>query len=81
MNYEHPNLTKVITMAKTIEARATEQRKIDIEKACDVYKNELTQIIDLLNKFGENYGIDKLGELLSFDGCVKDFKEELEKEI
>lgn len=60
-------------------AGATEQRQIDIEKAVKVYTNELQQTIDLLNKVGEMYDIDKLGEILSFEGCVKDFRKAMEE--
>lgn len=60
---------------------AKEQRQIDIEKAVKVYTNELRQTIDLLNKVGEMYDIDKLGEILSFEGCVKDFRKAMEEQV
>ena len=48
-----------------------------IEKACNVYANELKQIVDLLNK----HGIYDLEEILSFEGCVNDFREAMEDQI
>lgn len=59
-------------------AGATEQHQSNIDKACDVYRNELQQIIELLDKIGENYNIEKLGEILSLEGCVKDFRKAME---
>ena len=61
---------------------ATDQRKIDIDKACEVYQKELYEIIKLLSQFGANlYNIDKLGELISLDGCVKDFRKAMEEDL
>ena len=61
---------------------ATEQEAITeremIEKACEVYKKELREIMNLLNTIGEMRHIDELGEILSFEGCVKDFRKALE---
>lgn len=50
-----------------------------INKACEVYGRELQEIIDLFNKFGECKGIDELGDLLSFEGCMKDFRKAMEE--
>lgn len=61
-------------------AGATEQQQIDIYNACDVYRNELQEIINLLDKVGENYNIEKLGEILSLDGCVNDFRKAMEEQ-
>lgn len=59
---------------------ATEQHKIDIEKACEVYRKELLEIIETLNKVGKQlYNVDELGELISLDGCVKDFRKAMEE--
>lgn len=59
---------------------ATEQKQIDIEKACEVYRKELLEIIETLNKAGKQlYNVDELGELISLDGCVKDFHKAMEE--
>lgn len=78
-NYDLPP-SKTTHAAMGYIQGATEQRQIDIEKAVDVYTNELRQTIDLLNKVGEMYDIDKLGEILSFEGCVKDFRKTMKEE-
>ena len=57
---------------------AEDQRRIDIENACDVYAEELTEIINTINLVGEQYHIDKLGEVLYFEGCMKDFRKKME---
>lgn len=49
-----------------------------IEKACELYKKELREIIDTFNKIGEMRGINELGDILSFEGCVKDFIKAME---
>lgn len=57
------------------------QRKHDIDKACEVYRKELSEIISLLNEFGKKlYGINKLGELIHLEGSVKDFRKAMEGE-
>lgn len=59
---------------------AIEQKQIDIEKACEVYRKELLEIIEILNKTGKPlYNVDELGELISLDGCVKDFRTAMEE--
>lgn len=58
-----------------------EQKNRYINKACEVYLKELSEIISLLNKFGKKlYGINKLGELISLDGSAKDFRKAMKEE-
>lgn len=57
---------------------ATEQRKIDIDKACDVYRNELQEVLDLFTKYGEMRGIEQLGDIISIGGSVSDFRKAVE---
>lgn len=58
-----------------------EQKNHYINKACEVYRKELSEIISLLNKFGKKlYGINMLGELISLDGSVNDFRKAMEEE-
>lgn len=64
---------------KVLAEIATDQRKIDIEKACDVYSKELKEIINILNKVGEMRGIEELGDILSYDGCLRDFRKAMEE--
>lgn len=53
---------------------ATEQRAIDIDKACEIYRKELSEIINIINHLGkELYDIDEIGELISLEGSVNDF--------
>lgn len=59
---------------------ATEQKKIDIEKACEVYRKELSEIISIFNRIGKELcGIDELGETISLEGCIKDFRKAMEE--
>lgn len=63
-------------------AICSDQREIDIEKACSIYRNELVSIIDIFNKFGkELYYINELGELISLEGSLKDFRKAMEDKI
>lgn len=56
-----------------------EQRKIDIDDACEAYRKELSEIINIFNRLGkELYNIDELGELISLEGSVKDFRKAME---
>lgn len=60
-------------------AGATEQRKIDIDKACLIYHKELSEIIAIFNRIGEElYGISELGEFIYHEGSVKDFRKAME---
>lgn len=53
---------------------ATEQQEIVIDKACEIYRKELTEIINIFNHLGkELYDIDELGELISLEGSINDF--------
>jgi len=61
-----------------IKEKLIEQKTIDIEEVVSTYAHELEEIIDVLNKIGINYNIDKLGEILSVEGCVKDFRKAME---
>lgn len=57
------------------------QRKHDIDKACEVYRKELKEIIDTFNTLGKQlYNIEELGELISLEGSVKDFRKVIEEE-
>ena len=58
---------------------ASEQHKFDVVKACDVYAKELKEIISILNKIGEMRGIEELGDILSFNGCIRDFQKAMEE--
>lgn len=59
---------------------AKEQRQIDIEKACEVYRQELSEIKKLLNMIGKDlYNANELGEVIHLEGCVKDFRNAMEK--
>lgn len=59
---------------------ATEQSKIDIDKACEVYRKELKEIIDTFNTLGKQlYNINDLGELIHLEGSVKDFRKIMEE--
>ena len=60
------------------KAMLNEFKQEMIEKACEVYKKELREIMNVLNTVGEMRDIDKLGEILSFEGCVKDFRKAME---
>lgn len=58
---------------------ASEQEEISkremINKACEVYKKELREIMNILNTVG---GMRDIDDILSFEGCVKDFRKALE---
>lgn len=58
---------------------ANEQRAIDIEKACETYREELKAVIVLFNKLGQRLGCEELGEIISLETSVKEFREKLEK--
>lgn len=59
---------------------ATDQKEIDIDKACDVYRKELEEIIGIFNRIGKDlYGIEELGELIHLEGSVKDFRKAMEE--
>lgn len=53
---------------------ATEQRKIDIEKACLTYEKELRQMKRILNEVKVG-----AGELISVGGSLIQFKKAMEK--
>lgn len=57
---------------------ATEQKAIDIEKACDVYRNELQELLDIFTRYGEMRGIEQLGDIISIDGSVLEFRKAME---
>lgn len=51
-----------------------------IEKACEIYRKELSDVIEIFNRLGkELYNINELGELISLEGSVKDFKKAMEE--
>lgn len=54
------------------------QKKIDLDKAVEVYTNELHQIIKIVNGIGEMYGAKELGEVFSVEGCIEDFRKAME---
>lgn len=59
---------------------AKDQKQIDIDKACDVYRKELEEIIGIFNRIGKDlYGIEELGELIHLEGSVKDFRKAMEE--
>ena len=49
-----------------------------IDKICKVYRHELTEIIGLMNNAGKLINLDKFGYLLDMDGCVADFRKQIE---
>ena len=49
-----------------------------IDKICKVYRHELTEIIGLMNNAGKLIHLDKFGYLLDMDGCVADFRKQIE---
>lgn len=55
--------------------------KDQLNKACEVYSEELRQIINILNTVGEMRGIEELGDILSFEGCVRDFRKAMEEQL
>lgn len=57
-----------------IEALIFAQKAIDIDKACEVYENELREIVRLVNALREG-----VGDCISIEGCVKDFRKAMEK--
>lgn len=60
---------------------ATEQQAIDIDKACEIYRKELSEIISTFNHLGKRlYDIDELGELISLEGSINDFSEAMKEE-
>lgn len=60
---------------------ATEQQVIDIDKACEIYRNELSEIISTFNHLGKRlYDIDELGELISLEGSIDDFRKAMKGE-
>ena len=59
---------------------STEQRKIDIDKACEVYRNELEEIINLFNRIGKQFDVEDLGKTVALEGSVKDFRKAMEDE-
>lgn len=60
---------------------ATEQQAIDIDKACEIYRKELSEIISTFNHLGKRlYDIDELGELISLEGSVNDFRNAMKGE-
>lgn len=57
-------------MAK-IEEKITYKGKI-----CEIYRKELSEIISTFNHLGKRlYDIDELGELISLEGSINDFRE------
>lgn len=61
------------------ECGAVEQRNIDIEKACEVYECELKEVLNLFKIYGEMKGIKDLDEMISLDGCIRDFRKSMEE--
>lgn len=60
---------------------ATEQQAIDIDKACEIYRKELSEIISTFNHLGKIlYDIDELGELISLEGSINDFRKAMKGE-
>lgn len=52
------------------------------EKAIKVYENELREIIAILNKIGKDlFNIEEMGEIISFEGSVKDFRKAMEASV
>lgn len=69
-------------LIESMEYIAEIQRKKDIEKAWEAYRKELTDIIAIFNKLGkELYNINELGELISLEGSLKDFRKAMEEEL
>lgn len=57
-----------------------EQKNRYINKACEVYRKELKEIIDTFNTLGKQlYNINDLGELISLEGSVKDFRKAMKE--
>lgn len=52
---------------------ATEQKSIDIDKACEVYETELRQMKRILNEIQ-----DGAGEIISIGGSLTEFRKALE---
>lgn len=60
---------------------ATDQRAIDTDKACEIYRKELSEIISTFNHLGKRlYDIDELGELISLEGSIDDFRKAMKGE-
>lgn len=60
---------------------ATEQRKIDINKACEAYRKELQEIISLFNRLGKQFGVEELGKTIALEASIKDFRKTLEEDV
>lgn len=56
------------------------QRKIDIEKACEVYREELSR---MMSTFGHieigMFDVYELADMVSLEGSVKDFRKAMEE--
>lgn len=49
-----------------------------VKVLCDAYRHELNEIVSLFNKVGDMHNIKELGEILSVEGCVRDFAKLIE---
>lgn len=58
-----------------------EQKNRYIDKACEVYRKELEEIINLFNRIGKNFGVKDLGKTIALEGSVKDFRKAMEYEL
>lgn len=75
-----PNFKKIEVhqVYDACDAVAEYQKAIDIEKACDVYRNELQELLDIFTRYGEMRGIEQLGDIISIDGSVLEFRKAME---
>lgn len=53
---------------------ATEQRKIDIEKACECFRQELKHFVRMLDCIKE-----KSGEMIDIEGSIESFRKAMEE--
>lgn len=65
-------------MEENVLKAINKQKELDIQKACDVYRNELQEVLDLFTKYGERKGIKQLGDIISIGGSVSDFRKAME---
>lgn len=64
-----------------IEAACTQIANEVVDKACEIYRKELSEIISTFNHLGKRlYDIDELGELISLEGSVNDFRKAMKGE-
>lgn len=70
----NPNFRAVPTTRELLVEMATEQKAIDIDKACEMYEMELRQMIRILNEVKNG-----AGELISVEGSVILFRKAMEE--